>query len=329
MLPTFLGLGSGRCASTWLHFTLDLHPQINMTCHKEVNFWGRHCIHQSLEEYKGYFRASSNKASPASGRARVRGDISPRYCWLSRQSIRAIHRLMPDVRLILVMRNPVHRAWSHVLMEMAFVKKRNLSDLSVGAFLRYLERARHVHSSDYGRIIDDWTGVFPAPALHVGLYDQLCNEPRAFLREVLTHIGADADWEAPEGQIAHRYWTTLEATRGQNRAQLAMPPIIRWYLSMQWLDRVRDLNRRLDGRVEPWVQEIETAVKEDAPLSWKLRRLANRSILMWPERLSYGAFNLARECALAWTYRRIEVASTRESADDARIDLPASATVNP
>src|SRR6266550_4363130 len=91
MLPTFLGLGSGRCASTWLHQTLQLHPQILLTSHKEINFFGKYCIVQSLRDYENTLRPTSDKPNPL-----VRGDISPRYAWLSRQGIVAAHRLLPE-----------------------------------------------------------------------------------------------------------------------------------------------------------------------------------------------------------------------------------------
>jgi len=300
MLPTFLGLGSGRCASTWLHQTLQLHPQILLTSPKEVNFFGKYCIVDSLQDYRNKFRPSSDKPNPP-----VRGDISPRYAWLSRQGIVAAHRLLPEAKLVLVMRNPVERAWSHVLMELAIIRHRDVSEVPIATFLRMIERARHIHVSDYQRIINDWTSVFGRDALHVDLYDRLCTSPRDFLCDLLMHIGADPSWDVPEEQLVTRCWSSHELTGGQSD-DVPMPPIVRWYLSLQWRDRVRQLNEQLGGRVSHWVREIDRGASMPAPRSWKLRRWANRSILKWPERLAYGAFNTARECALVFAYRRLQ-----------------------
>ena len=59
MLPTFVGLGSQRSASTWLHSVLKAHPQITMTSRKEANYFGYEIQWHNLNWYTDLFRDPS------------------------------------------------------------------------------------------------------------------------------------------------------------------------------------------------------------------------------------------------------------------------------
>src|SRR6185312_13821076 len=105
MLPTFLGLGSARCATTWLHQVLRLHPQILMTDPKEISYFGKEAACHDLAWYEASFSHDLQKQD-----APFRGDISPWYSRATRQTVAAAHALIPDAKLILIIRNPVDRA---------------------------------------------------------------------------------------------------------------------------------------------------------------------------------------------------------------------------
>src|SRR5690242_2712496 len=102
MLPTFLSIGPSRCASTWTHQVLKRHPQILMTTEKEASFFGKYCIGRSLADYRAAFRCPDRSTPPP-----VRGDVSPWYARLSRQSIEAVRHFLPEVRIVMTLRNPL------------------------------------------------------------------------------------------------------------------------------------------------------------------------------------------------------------------------------
>lgn len=299
MLPTFLGLGSARCASTWLHRILKLHPQILMTEHKEVSFFGNNCLEHGLSWYEATFQPSSDNPNPG-----IRGDISPWYARLSRRSVAAVHRVLPDARLILVIRNPIDRAWSHALMELALWGERPLEQISSGGFIRRCERIRQIRFGDYERILDHWLAYYPAEALFVETYDRMSGDSGGYLRDVLEHIGADPDWTPATDQLGKKHWSIGEATSGQSD-KLPMPDFVRWYLAMRWLEPTRRLNLRLNGRVESWVREMEQITGRQAPLSWRMKRWLKRT-LSPIQRIPYYCFDEVRELRLKHAYQRIE-----------------------
>ena len=52
------------------------------------------------------------------------GEKSAGYCGISASRIRLVHRLLPEARLILMVRDPVKRHWSHAKR---YFRRRNRS----------------------------------------------------------------------------------------------------------------------------------------------------------------------------------------------------------
>lgn len=116
-LPDFLGIGAQKAGTTWLHENLCHHPDLYLPEPKELHYfdWG---FHRSLRHYSDIFKRGCN---------RVKGEITPGYSIIPVERMRFIRTIMPDVRLIFLMRNPIDRAWSQALM--------NLVKLPNGAYL--------------------------------------------------------------------------------------------------------------------------------------------------------------------------------------------------
>ena len=106
-LPTFLGIGVPRGGTTWLHTWLDSHPQVCMsTRRKEVRFFDRH-YERGLGWYESFFCPPEER-----DRYSAVGEISPQY-YLDPDCAKRIAAALPDVRLVVMMRHPVTRAYSN------------------------------------------------------------------------------------------------------------------------------------------------------------------------------------------------------------------------
>ena len=64
-------------------------------------------------------------------------------------------------------RHPIERVWSQALLEFGYLKGRDVREVSSIAFLRQVERARNILSSDYCRTIKIWSNAFGWDALHI------------------------------------------------------------------------------------------------------------------------------------------------------------------
>ena len=72
--PTFLGLGSQRCGSSWLWSVLNNHPHVRVSKKKEVNFFTKMILEPGMDlaAYGAHFAPAEGDAIRA-----VRGEISP------------------------------------------------------------------------------------------------------------------------------------------------------------------------------------------------------------------------------------------------------------
>src|SRR5438067_1247995 len=115
--PTFLGIGSMRCGSTWLYEVLKCHPDIRVSDRKEMHFFFmREMLQHDLDWYNAHFEPE-NGGEPKP----VRGEISPVYARLKAWQVNRIAKLLPDLRIILTLRHPIERAWSQALLDLGYL----------------------------------------------------------------------------------------------------------------------------------------------------------------------------------------------------------------
>ena len=278
-LPTFIGIGGMRCGTTWLHSVLQSNPDVFVSQQKELHFFHRMLLEKDLAWYREQFRVDGEPVEQA-----VRGEISPSYSMLSRPTLERIRELLPGIRLVLTIRNPVERCWSHFLLEASGYKRGRVDDIPTGRALRHFERRRVRARSDYPRMIRNYRAVFGKEALLIQKFDELSIDPDRFLANILEHIGADPDWKMPSASRDRVYANQPSE----------MPDVVRWYLADQWLASVRELDHMLEGQVGDWVETLENWSRQSAP-SWRLRRQWNRWVATAPERIAYTLFETSRD----------------------------------
>ena len=101
-LPNALIIGAAKCGTTSLHNYLASHPDICMSSVKETAFFvAERNWSKGLAWYRSHFR----------GQARVCGESSPAYTMHPRFSgvPERIHQVIPDVKLIYLVRDPIER----------------------------------------------------------------------------------------------------------------------------------------------------------------------------------------------------------------------------
>lgn len=103
MLPSFLILGGQRCGTTSLYRYLSEHPEVHPGLVKEIQYFTLN-YGKGVDWYRSQFPPES-----AGGHS---FDASPYYLFHPAAPERA-SGLLPDARLVALLRNPVDRAFSH------------------------------------------------------------------------------------------------------------------------------------------------------------------------------------------------------------------------
>ncbi|HWC10645.1 MAG TPA: sulfotransferase, partial [Acidimicrobiales bacterium] len=174
-LPDFLGIGALKAATTYLDVLLRGHPDLCLPDHvKEVQFFNRH-YDRGAEWYAGLFSCPDG---------RLRGEISPQYLTDERCAPR-IAALLPDVRLLVSIRDPVQRAYSQYKH---WVEERGYRE----PFETFLaDHPAALSRGEYFRSLSRYLDHFPMERLHVVLAEELVGRPGPVLAGIFTFLGID------------------------------------------------------------------------------------------------------------------------------------------
>uniref|UniRef100_B8HLJ3 Sulfotransferase n=1 Tax=Cyanothece sp. (strain PCC 7425 / ATCC 29141) TaxID=395961 RepID=B8HLJ3_CYAP4 len=203
-LPNFLLIGAPKAGSTALYYYLEQHPDIFLSAEKEAHFFGDEGVQwpravRDLDAYCALFEGVTTE--------RIWGECTPNYLrWPS--AALQIKALVPQVKLLAILRNPVDRAYSqHVFLNRgsrhAAVDKGNLPPLedyntlaqqlppSFGRPQTDVEDVLGLRASFYAEDLQRYFDLFGRDQLKVLLYQDLKRDPVATLQSVFEFLGID------------------------------------------------------------------------------------------------------------------------------------------
>jgi len=182
MLPNFLGIGVQRAATTWLHDCLSEHPDVFVPAEKELRFFNNQ-FEKGMDWYESKFEFRKSESAV--------GEITPLY--MHTAPISRIHECLPTARIIVILRDPVDRAYSAYRLLNEKFKGMSFEEACKsprGEFLSryslYADRLREVYE------------MFPEDRVKVLLYEDISAEPNRVLAEVYEFIGVDPRFRAAE-----------------------------------------------------------------------------------------------------------------------------------
>jgi TPR repeat protein len=116
LLPAFLIVGAARAGSTSLFSYLTEHPSVGLPSHKEIHYFDLN-FERGERWYRRHFptTAASRRAQRRHGAPLITGEASPYYIFHPRAA-QNIAAGLPEARCIVLLRNPVDRAYSHYQM---------------------------------------------------------------------------------------------------------------------------------------------------------------------------------------------------------------------
>jgi len=106
-LPDFLIIGAQKCGTTFLYHLLAQHPLVQFAASKELHFFDVH-FDLGVEWYRQCFPRPVWK----DGRKTITGEATPGYLFYPSVPEK-MAEVVPQARLIALLRNPVERAYSH------------------------------------------------------------------------------------------------------------------------------------------------------------------------------------------------------------------------
>lgn len=207
-MPNFLIIGAGKAGTSSLYDYLGQHPKVYVSPVKETNFFA---LDGSPAKYKSpeadsrinswsVWRVSDYRAlfDNVQDETAV-GEASPLYLY-SPIAAQQIHKSLPNVKLIAVLRNPVERAYS------SYSHLRKNGREPITSFDKALE-------AEHERISQNWEWIwhyqslgfyytqlkryfdnFDSSQIRVYLFDDFKSEPGFVIGDIFRFLGVDDDF---------------------------------------------------------------------------------------------------------------------------------------
>jgi hypothetical protein len=207
LLPDFLILGAAKCATTTLYSYLVHSPHVVWSLRKEAWFFDK-TFHRGSWWYRSFFplRSVRNRAVRQGGAPLLVGEGSPDYLFHP-HAPRRVQQVLPEACLVVILRNPVDRAWSfykhnlrHKVESLPFEAAIDREEERLeGELERIREDDRyHSHRRQHfsylarGRYLEQlewWTAAFPRTRLLVLLTDDLERDPQTTVSQLTGFLG--------------------------------------------------------------------------------------------------------------------------------------------
>jgi hypothetical protein len=194
---------------------------------------------RNVKRYGEIFRSKGNCLT---------GDITPKYCMMEDEIFHEVIQHFPNIKIILFLRDPVARTWSHLAM---FHRKGLLNDndlLQPDQFRQTLERPLIVETIKRGmpaQIARRWQAIAPNESLRIFFFDDIANNPDQTIQTLIEFLGANPSKAAD---------LPPSFNRKANLSKLNMPDSIQEILVEQLSDELRAARTELGGHAHTWAK---------------------------------------------------------------------------
>tara|TARA_Y100000310_G_scaffold327978_1_gene395253 strand:+ start:5155 stop:5997 length:843 start_codon:yes stop_codon:yes gene_type:complete len=245
VLPDFIVIGVGRGGTTTLHHNLSKNPCLFSASYDETGFFDEN-FHLGLNWYRSLFPSKFTKNKTLKNLKNFLAyEVTPAYIrrpWAARR----IAEVLPNVKLIAILRNPVDRTYSHYNMSLSEgnykssfedVVNNNFKELeelsssyeksSDEYFKNFVEHS-HIARGFYAEQLKIWFNIFGNKQIHITSTENLAANPQQTFSDIFKFL------EVPD----YKY-EKLENKRKGN------------YLPMQ-----KDIRNKLSNYFKPYNEEL-------------------------------------------------------------------------
>lgn len=291
-LPTFLIVGVQKAGTTSIYNYLKQHPQIYMSPVKETDFleqdWEKIAAETGKTYQKGIRTFQQYQELFEGVRDEIAiGEASPNYLFHYQSSADLISHYLPQAKLIVILRNPVERAYSDYLMHVRdAIGRKSLSEqIKYSAHKSFI-----IKKGFYTTPLQHYFDKFGREKIKIYLYDDLCQSPLEMMQDLYRYVGVDEtfvpnlSYKAQVAQVPKvDAVNTILKTR--NPVRSSFTAILKQILPLQTRQKIRqkliELNSQ-DKQKNPLSQQDRQQLleiyREDI---LKLQDLLHRDLSTW------------------------------------------------
>jgi len=259
-LPDFIIIGAQKAATTSLYYYLAQHKDIYFPAIKEPSFFyfyetgkvisddtpvlklvKREHLVTNLNQYSALFNGAN--------KGQIKGEASTGYL-SSPDAPHSIKRILPDVKIIAILRHPVERAFSHYQMFLSNGIENNYNfDDVIRSNNERLVNNEYIWNGMYCKHLKVYFDLFEKDQIKVYLYDDLKKNPKGVVEDMLLFLGVEPivdgmNFEQVHNQAGPIYNNKRLRVLGDwlNSKSRILPLPIRWRVN-KYLSLLEQANR--------------------------------------------------------------------------------------
>ncbi len=199
MLPNFMCVGASKSGTTTLYEILKQHSEIGVSSFKEPRFFDNDknwCM--GVEWYqKGYFSNTAEK--------KMRGEFTSSYLSTKKCPKRIKEICGEDMKFIVMLRNPIDRAYSHYLHtkrdeleKLSFIKaleqeKERLKIAKINCDPVAFAKFSYVFQGLYATHLNEYFQYFNTHQFLIIIFEEFVKNPTQSMRDVFSFLGVSSD----------------------------------------------------------------------------------------------------------------------------------------
>jgi hypothetical protein len=303
ILPNFLMIGAAKSGTSAIYRQLRHHPDVFMSHIKEPSFFALQghdlhfagpgdmdalgaCAVNNLDEYSRLFEAGRGAA--------VVGEASNIYLY-SPAAPRAIKEMLPNVKMIAVLRDPVERAFSAYLMMLRDGRESLPLDQALEQAEDRAEKGwtyfwQYQRLGLYAKQLKRYFELFPREQILTLLYDDFLINPADFMDRVCTFLGVEPwTFSNIKANVSRdpTKWRTVRSSllRDVMNVDSGLKRVVRKAVPRRMFNRTGAAIRRMNMAVPrldaPTREKLVAYYQEDMA---ELERLTGHDLTRWRRR---------------------------------------------
>lgn len=181
-------------------------------------------------------------------RQKLAGEITPSYSTLEKESVGYVHQIIPDLKVIFFMRNPIQRAWSHALKDIRKTQSEKLNDISDEEFIVKFESRGSCLRGNYLRTLKNWKSYYPDKQFLVCFFEEISEAPDDLISRICNFLGI---------RILPDYFNSIIRDKVNSRQQRydgEIPPHLAKYLAKMYFNQIEKLEKQFGGYTTNWLE---------------------------------------------------------------------------
>ena len=179
----------------------------------------------------------------------ITGEVTPDYSILKEQDIEEMYSLIPNAKIIFLLRNPVERVWSHYRYDKYKLKHPDLDKQKIGLTeVKYFVNKDGVElRTNYFQTLERYKEFYSRDQVIIGFYDALKDNPVELLSAIVSYLGGDASKISTKCNLN---------TRNKVSRKVEMPSDVEDYLKEKYYPQVKVLSETYGSYFTKWYDDL-------------------------------------------------------------------------